>query len=113
MNTNYLILNIFALLVLIILSIAFFSRKRSHKIEDNLYGGLLIISIFTITFGILLGWLLDKSFNNVDIVIKIFNKVYLIGLTLLYLCLHFIHYVFQNGIISIQKYLINHIIYFV
>ena len=81
MNTNYLILNIFALLVLIILSIAFFSRKRSHKIEDNLYGGLLIISIFTITFGILLGWLLDKSFNNVDIVIKIFNKVYLIGLT--------------------------------
>ena len=81
MNTNYLILNIFALLVLIILSIAFFSRKRSHKIEDNLYGGLLIISIFTITFGILLGWLLDKNFNNVDIVIKIFNKVYLIGLT--------------------------------
>lgn len=81
MNTNYLILNIFALLVLIILSIAFLSRKRSHKIEDNLYGGLLIISIFTITFGILLGWLLDKNFNNVDIVIKIFNKVYLIGLT--------------------------------
>ena len=80
MNVAYSMLNIFALIILIILMVIFFSKKRLHNIEDNTYGWLLIVSFFTISTGITLGFLLDADIVNQNMLIIIFNKLYLVGL---------------------------------
>lgn len=80
MNVAYSMLNIFAFIILIILMIIFFSKKRLHNIEDNTYGWLLIVSFFTIATGITLGLLLDADIVNQNMMIIIFNKLYLVGL---------------------------------
>lgn len=80
MNVAYSMLNIFAFIILIILMIIFFCKKRLHNIEDNTYGWLLIVSFFTIATGITLGLLLDADIVNQNIMIIIFNKLYLVGL---------------------------------
>ena len=80
MNVAYSMLNIFALIILIILMVIFFSKKRLHNIEDNTYGWLLIVSFFTISTGITLGFLLDADIVNQNMMIIIFNKLYLVGL---------------------------------
>ena len=68
------------LIILIILMVIFFSKKRLHNIEDNTYGWLLIVSFFTISTGITLGFLLDANIVNQNMMIIIFNKLYLVGL---------------------------------
>lgn len=80
MNVAYSMLNIFAFIILIILMIIFFSKKRLHNIEDNTYGWLLIVSFLTIATGITLGLLLDADIVNQNMMIIIFNKLYLVGL---------------------------------
>ena len=80
MNVAYSMLNIFALIILTILMVIFFSKKRLHNIEDNTYGWLLIASFFTIVTGITLGFLLDANIVNQKLMIIIFNKLYLVGL---------------------------------
>jgi two component system histidine kinase/response regulator hybrid protein len=80
MNVAYSMLNIFAFIILIILMIIFFFKKRLHNIEDNTYGWLLIVSFFTIATGITLGLLLDADIVNQNMMIIIFNKLYLVGL---------------------------------
>lgn len=80
MNVAYSMLNIFALIILTILMVIFFSKKRLHNIEDNTYGWLLIVSFFTIVTGITLGFLLDADIADQNIMIIIFNKLYLVGL---------------------------------
>ena len=80
MNVAYSMLNIFALIILTILMVIFFSKKRLHSIEDNTYGWLLITSFFTIATGITLGFLLDANIVNQKLMIIIFNKLYLMGL---------------------------------
>lgn len=80
MNVAYSMLNIFALIILIILMVVFFSKKRLHNIEDNTYGWLMIVALFTIVTGITLGFLLDADIVSQNIMIIIFNKLYLVGL---------------------------------
>lgn len=80
MNVAYSMLNIFAFIILIILMIIFFGKKRLHNIEDNTYGWLLVVSFFTIATGITLGFLLDADIVNQNMMIIIFNKLYLVGL---------------------------------
>lgn len=80
MNVAYSMLNIFAFIILIILMIIFFCKKRLHNIEDNTYGWLLIVSFFTIATGITLGLLSDADIVNQNMMIIIFNKLYLVGL---------------------------------
>lgn len=80
MNVAYSMLNIFALIILTILMVIFFSKKRLHSIEDNTYGWLLIVSFLTIVTGITLGFLLDANIVNQKLMIIIFNKLYLMGL---------------------------------
>lgn len=80
MNVAYSMLNIFAFIILIIIMIIFFCKKRLHNIEDNTYGWLLIVSFFTIATGITLGLLLDADIVNQNMMIIIFNKLYLVGL---------------------------------
>ena len=80
MNVAYSMLNIFALIILTILMVIFFSKKRLHSIEDNTYGWLLIVSFFTIVTGVTLGFLLDANIVNQKLMIIIFNKLYLVEL---------------------------------
>ena len=82
MNEAPMLLNIYAFINIVILCFVFFSKKRLHKIEDNLYAFLLISAFFTIGFGILLGPFLSISFPYKDIIIVIFNKIYLFGLVI-------------------------------
>ena len=74
-NEGFLLLNIYALIILLILSVIFFSKKRLHKIEDNTYGKLLVTSIITILFGLLLGLFLDSNIIYRDLFVIIFNKI--------------------------------------
>ena len=80
MNQTPMFLNIFSLLILIILDIVFFSKKRLHKIEDNLYAFLLVMESVTISIGIVLGGILTVNFANKLFIIAVLNKLYLIGL---------------------------------
>ena len=81
-NEGLILLNGYALIILIVLSIVFFSKKRLHQVEDNTYGQLLIVSVITILFGLLLGIIIDGDFYLKNILIIVFNKIYLIGLIL-------------------------------
>ena len=81
-NSGLVLLNSYALIILIVLSIVFFSKKRLHQVEDNTYGQLLIVSVITILFGLLLGIILDSDFYLKNLLAAIFNKIYLIGLIL-------------------------------
>ena len=80
MLTGPMMMNIFAFIILCVLSTVFLSKKRLHKIEDNLYGYLLISSLITIFFGIILGGSLDITIMSKNLLITLFNKIYLIGL---------------------------------
>ena len=72
-------LNIFSLIILIIINIIFFSKKRQHKIEDNMYGLMLKTSLFTLSLGLILGILMTRTDIN-SIMIEYLDKIYLIGL---------------------------------
>ena len=73
------VLNTYALIVLIVLSIVFFSKNRMHNMEDNLYANILLISIATIIIGILLGLAVSYCEPTQDYVIFLLNKLYLVG----------------------------------
>ena len=75
-----LLLNSFALIILLILAFIFYGKERMHKTEDSLYGFLLITTIITMILGLVLGVILKFEILHKDLLIIIFNKAYLIGL---------------------------------
>ena len=79
---GFLILNIYAFLILVITSILFFKKERQKKIEDETYARLLIVTIFVLVSGIVLGLLIIPEFAINSVLIALFNKVYLICLSL-------------------------------
>ena len=79
---GFLILNIYAFLILVITSILFFKKERQKKIEDETYARLLIVTIFVLGSGIVLGLLIIPEFAINSVLIALFNKVYLICLSL-------------------------------
>ena len=79
---GFLILNIYAFLILVITSILFFKKERQKKIEDETYARLLIVTIFVLVSGIVLGLLIIPDFAINSTFIALFNKVYLICLSL-------------------------------
>ena len=79
---GFLILNIYAFLILVITSILFFKKERQKKIEDGTYARLLIVTIFVLVSGIVLGLLIIPEFTINSVLIALFNKVYLICLSL-------------------------------
>lgn len=79
---GFLILNIYAFLILVITSILFFKKERQKKIEDETYARLLIVTIFVLVSGLVLGLLIIPEFAINSILIALFNKVYLICLSL-------------------------------
>lgn len=91
-NISFVYLNVYAFFILIILFLVFCSKKRLHKIEDNTYGLLLLFSIITILFGLLLTVII-----NIDLPFKtlfniIFNKTYFAGLVIVIFIFSFYTY---------------------
>ncbi|MBP3840767.1 MAG: response regulator [Bacilli bacterium] len=95
-NEGFILLNSYALIILIVLSFIFFSKERLHEIEDNTYGKLLITCLITIFFGLVLGLFSLPNFSYANIIIGLFNKFYLIGLVLTILIFTFYTYSISN-----------------
>ncbi len=78
-NHGIILLNIYALIILVVLCIIFFKKERLHREEDETYGRLLIVCVVTITVGIILGYI--SVYEAVpQVLIKLVNKAYLFGL---------------------------------
>ena len=79
---GFLLINIYALLIIVSTTIIFFSKNRLGQIEDETYKNFLIANIFMSISGLLLGLVVSPNSSfNINI-IKFFNKIYLISLVL-------------------------------
>lgn len=78
MNSGFIVLNTFSLIIALILIIVFFSKERVHHTEDNIYGNLLVLIFITNLIGLVLGLSLDIHYIYKDFIIICLNKVYLI-----------------------------------
>ena len=79
---GFLLINLYALFLIIFISIIFFSKKRLNQIENKLYGKFLIYSLLMNFSGILLGFLVVPEYNVPMFIQLLFNKIYLIALLL-------------------------------
>ncbi len=77
---GFLILNIYALFVIVATSIVFFSKPRQKKVEDKTYAWFLIASILVSITGLALGLAVSPTLNFPAITIIVLNKIYLIAL---------------------------------
>ena len=77
-----LILNIYALLIILVTSIVFFKKERLNQIEDKTYSKFLIINILVSISGLILGIIVESPANTNELLITFFNKIYLICLLL-------------------------------
>ena len=79
---GFLLINIYALVLIITIGIIFFTKQRLNQTEDKIYGKFLIYSIMMNLSGLILGFLVVPD-HNIPIVIQlVFNKIYLIALLL-------------------------------
>ncbi len=79
-----LVINAYSLIILIIISLVFFLKKRMHKPEDNLYSMILVTGIATIFSGILLGIVISTtSVELTNFLIIFLNRIYMIGIILM------------------------------
>ena len=79
---GFLLINIYAFLVIVAMGIIFISKKRLKQVEDELYKYFLLDNIFVSGSGLLLGLLVSFDFNYQEFMIVIVNKIYLISLLL-------------------------------
>lgn len=79
---GFLILNFYALLIIIVTSIIFFNKDRQKQLEDQTYAKLLIITILVSISGIVLGIVVNPQLAINKNLIIISNKIYLICLSL-------------------------------
>ena len=77
---GFLLINLYAFLLIISTSIIFFSKKRLNQFEDNTYSKFLITNIFISFSGLILGILVNPTINIPSIIVIIFNKIYLVSL---------------------------------
>lgn len=81
-SIGFLLINIYALIIILSVSIIFFSKNRAHKMEDELYKKFLIVNIFVSISGLLLGMAVDPQKEINYIYLTFLNRVYLIALFL-------------------------------
>ena len=79
---GFLLLNIYALLMIVITSVIFFRKERQKQIEDETYARLLIVTILVSVSGIILGIMVNPEININEFLITISNKIYLVFLSL-------------------------------
>ena len=88
--SGFIVLNVYALIVLVICCIIFFNKKRLHQFEDKIYSRLLICTLAMSIVGIFLGLVIQVSqSNSINIFI---NKMYLVSIVLWILTLTFYIY---------------------
>ena len=75
---GFLILNLYALLVIVAISIIFYRKERQKQIEDTTYSYFLITNILVTISGVFLGLTVTPSFNTNQILMVISNKLYFI-----------------------------------
>ena len=79
---GFLLINIYAFLIIVSTCIIFFSKKRSKQFEDETYKNFLIANVFISLSGLILGLAVTPSFNFNLVFIVFLNKLYLICLIL-------------------------------
>ena len=77
-----LILNFYALIMLIITSFIFFRKDRQKQIEDQTYAKLLIVTTLVSISGIILGIFVSPTAAISESWVILFNKIYLVCLLL-------------------------------
>ena len=99
---GFLLINIYALLLIIATCIIFFSKQRARQVEDEIYKNFLLTNVFMSISGLILGIFVSPDFFNRSIVV-IFNKLYLISL-LLWIYLLTVYTVYISLKDKIKKY---------
>ncbi len=89
---GFIAINVYALILMLVITFVFNSKKRLHQTEDNAYSYLLITTFLTTFLGIILGLLVVPELNINKIIISLVNKLYLVCLTLWTLLLTFYTY---------------------
>ncbi len=79
---GFLLINAYALLVIVSTCVSFFSRKRLHQVEDETYKGFLLANVFMSLSGLMLGIFISPALPFNKQIALLFNKLYLIGLFL-------------------------------
>ena len=79
-NLGLIVINVYAFLVIVAISIIFFRKKRLKKVEDETYAWFLITNICMSLSGLILGILVCTNLNEFFVIVA--NKVYLISLLL-------------------------------
>ncbi len=77
---GFLLINIYALLLITTVSIIFFSKKRLKQIEDETYARFLICNIGVSITGLILGLVINPIFHIDETIIKFVDKLYLLAL---------------------------------
>ena len=79
---GFLLVNLYAFLLIIATTIIFFSKNRLKQIEDETYKKFLIVNVLICVSGIVLGLVVDPNITFSNEIIVLFNKIYLICLIL-------------------------------
>ena len=77
---GFLLINIYAFLLILSTTIVFFSKQRLKQFEDETYKNFLIATICISLSGLILGLAVSPNFNTSEFLIIILNKIYLICL---------------------------------
>ena len=77
---GFLLINIYAFLLIVATTIIFFSKRRLKQFEDETYKNFLISSIFISLSGLILGLAVTPEFGFSDLIIVMLNKLYLVCL---------------------------------
>lgn len=82
-NTQgFIAINVYALVLIIFITVVFSLKKRLHHVEDNTYAYLLLTTILVTLSGIILGVMVSKELNIDVFLVRITNKIYLVFLAL-------------------------------
>ena len=77
---GFLLINLYAFLLIAFISIVFFTKKRLNQFEDKTYGRFLIASLAISISGLILGFAVMPEYNVPVFIQIVLNKVYLIAL---------------------------------
>ncbi len=76
---GFMLINLYAFVIIISIAIIFFRKKRLKKIEDETYAKFVLTNVFLSFSGLILGLLVIPSLKASTILIYIINDLYLIS----------------------------------
>ncbi len=79
---GFMLLNLYAFIIILAIAIIFFRKKRLKKVEDETYARILVTSVILSFSGLILGILVIPSLNTNELLIYTVNKIYLISTTI-------------------------------